>query len=144
MNLDDCTSMVRYFGIYIISSLWDSQQRLQLGLHFHPLSHKISKKSTVFVKVLSWFQPFIWKFIKWTGSCAEKITIIFGVPLVRFINYGRNFKLFLWKILTGKLNVTVLVMFQMDRDFNNSIRLEVYISSRATKSPKLNLLLRKL
>ena len=61
---------------------------------------------------------------------------------MRFINYGRDFKLFLRKTLTGKLNVTVLVKFQMDRDFNNSVRLENYLLE--LHSRKLNLVLRKL
>ena len=61
---------------------------------------------------------------------------------MRFINYSRDFKLFLWKTLTGKLNVTILLMFQMDRDFNNSVRLENYFLE--LHNHKLNLVLRKL
>ena len=41
--------------------------------------------------------------------------------------------------MTGKLNVTVLVMFQIDRDFNNSVGLEIYYLEPSYKSLELNL-----
>ena len=62
---------------------------------------------------------------------------------VVFIKYSRDFKHF-HEILTGKLNLILQVMFQIEKDFNNSIGLENYFIESSYKSPQPNLMLRKL